>query len=178
MLVACSAGEGDLGVSQEAVCSSAPICTGTVGSAIKRSTNYFIMSPVPGEPYSAQVSTPNGSGQVHWGSTSDIAFRTTGCAGTPCAAWPTGAVTLLKLENINGSGAPDGVRIIVNGVKVAELTNCANSSSLQSPTTFSGGLMRIRQDTGLNSVLYFEGYDAGVWKSRTGRFSNACGGID
>lgn len=178
LLAACSAPmpTEEVGESQEAVCTGAPVATGSVGSSVPVRGNYFTMAPNPGVPHSALVATANGSGSVSWGSTSDLVFRTTGCTDVPCVAWPSGSITTLKLQNAPLS-SPPYVGFYVNGVKAAELTGATNVSSLQNTLPFSGGLYRIRQDTGSNSRFYFEGYDAGVWTSRTGRFVNACGSI-
>lgn len=175
----CSAESSEgLGVSQEAICTGPAVCTGSVGSAIKiKGADYFVMAPYPGEAYSAQVSTPNGSGKISWGAASGFVFRTSGCSNAPCVAWPSGSITSLKLHNASVNVSPY-VEFIVNGVKAAELTGATNASSLQNTQPFSGSLRRVHQDTGANSRFYFEGYDAGVWKSWAGFFvADPCGAI-
>ncbi len=185
LLAACSApmpGE-DVGSTQEALCSGPPIATGTVGTT---SSPPYISTvlPWPGPPaeaYSVKVFQSNGgSGKASWGSLSGTTYRVAGCIGFdgPCVVPPSGPITTLRLFNGTTADNTMFVSFYINGVKASELDGANVATSLQNTKPFSGGITRIRQDTGANSRFFFEGPNAGGWASWAAKFFNSCGSIN
>jgi len=184
MVFACSASPPEnVGEMKEALCSGPPVATGTVGTA-SASPYITTIAPwigPPAEVYSANVSTSAlTNGKISWGSLSDTSFRTTGCAGFDgaCVAWPATPDTKLRIFNGTNDDGALFTSFYVNGVKVAELLGANANTSLQNTKTYSGGLTRIRQDTGSNSRFYFEGWNNGVFIRWSARFFNSCGSIN
>ncbi len=186
LFTACSApmpGE-NVGETQNALCTGGgpPIATGTVGT-MSTTPTLRAFSPwagPPAEPYSAKVNTSaRTSGKISWGAESGLVYKTTGCTGFdgPCGEWFGVPITSLNLQSWNDLGVM-WVSFVVNGVKVAELVGANANTSLQNTKMYSGGVTRIRQDTGSNSRFYFEGWNAGVWTSWSAKFFNNCGSIN
>jgi len=179
-------------------CSGPPIATGTVGVKAGPPDPQYVTQILPwggppAESYSVGAFTNfGGPVRLSFGAASGAIFRFgSDCTlgGLPCVAWPTNDQAWSIDTQFVSETLPDGrtqsvviSRWKVSGVKVMELYGLAALSSLQSTQTFSGQLSVIRQDTGLNSSFFFEGWNTvnGVttWKSVKAKFvSNQCGAI-
>lgn len=187
----CSAGSSEeLGESREAICTNAPIATGTVGASW---TFLHGFEAVPGIPSSLKVfaaTSPTGDGVIDFGGTSDAQVFTAATGGCTYGCVPfSGKIFSLLLfrepysglwltsVHVNATAGPGGLP----GSHVAEIKGnfwpVGNSVSMTFGTgTPNSGLRRIRQDTGVNGKFYFEGRnDAGAFLSYPVTFQNSCG---
>ncbi len=169
------------------LCTNKPIITGNVG--------YHAPSP-PNNPYIDNVSAGAFYDQVQFhksdGSTGPIEFGPDqvvhfGAACTSgCETIPSARITRVNFfSSISGPpGATHSTRFYFNGVRVFEVQGLEAITSWGAGIgqSFSDGVSVIRQDTGSNSQMYFEGWHttaAGVtyWKSAAAVFRNDCGYI-
>lgn len=188
----CSAGsEGEsLGSSQEAICTNAPIATGTVGASW---TFLHGFEAVPGVPSSLKVFTatsPTYDGVIDFGGTSNAQVETAATGGCSYGCVPfSGKIFQLDFLRepysgywltsvfVNGTAGPAGVP----GLHVAEIKGdfwpVGNVVTMAFGTgTPNSGLRRVRQDTGVNGKFFFEGRnDAGTFLSYPVTFRNRCG---
>jgi len=182
-------------LAQTYTCSGPPVVTGTVGAVVGPPNPTYVsgattwVNKFGPENYSMDVWLSNAThSKISFGAASGAIFRTTGCTSGPsgCSTPPAGRITTLKIETRFGYD-PAGTyvatsSILINGTKAAEVFGLGALTSLQNTVAFSDGVSRIREDTGANSRVYFEGWDtvSGVtsWKSTAARFvSNTCGSI-
>ncbi len=177
------------------VCTGAPILTGTIGSQSSSSPSAELINSIQKhvtQSYSWTVSSNFGSATISFGAASGVQILTgsacftaygqaspgTGdCVGT---GWTGAPVTKVFLAQTTDAAGIPITRVMLNNVKAFELYGLGVSGSISATAqTFSEGIARIRQDTGSNSRLYFEGWHLvnGVytWKSVPARFFTDCG---
>lgn len=174
-------------------CSGPPVATGTAGSKSASAPNpSYIASwgPWSGEPYSMALFTNfGGPSKLSVGSPSDMRMLVgASCVTSGGACLPngfpsgSGRITTIFMQNVltsYGGSSTFVTRVMLNGLKAFELLGVSAGSSIVSSTnTFSDGISVIRQDTGVNSRFYVEGYHNGVWKSVPWKVvSPGCGSV-
>ena len=178
-------------------CTGPAVVTGTVGLKAgppnpQYVTNILPWGGPPAESYSIGAFTNfGGPVKISFGAPSGaIARFGSACTlnGLPCSTFPTLTQRWAIITSFISESTPTGVQSVavskwmVSDVKVMELYGLGALTGLQSTQTFSDGVSVIRQDTGANSSLWFEGWNTvnGVttWKSVKARFvSNQCGSL-
>lgn len=181
-------------------CTGPAVMTGAIGtkSVVAHSIEYITsIQKHPTLAYALTVSTNFGSTTVSFGAGSGVEILTGAACFTAYGEYPPGTGDCPSVgytagfgQRITSVGMPltfdaNGVavtRVMINGTKVFEFRGVSALGSFNTGTQqFFDGVARIRQDTGANSRLYFEGWNLvnGVfsWKSIGTRFVNDCGSI-
>lgn len=175
-------------------CGGPPVAQGTVGLKSGAAPNPQYMSLFTAwtspavDPFSIAAFTNfGGPSRLSFGAGSGAVVRfgaTCTINGLPCSAWPSGRATTWKIDTqFLQEQKPDGSwqsvsisRWTVNGVKVLELYGLGALTGMQNTATWSDGVSVIRQDNGVDSSFWFEGWHLGAWKSVKAKFvSNQCG---
>lgn len=181
-------------------CTGAPVMTGSIGTKSAAAPNAEYITAIQKHPsiaYALTVSSNFGSTTVSFGSGAGIEILTGSDCFTSLGEYPAGTgdcpsvgytggagqrITSVNMPlTFDGAGIPV-TRVIINGTKVFELYGVSALGSFNTGTQqYFDGVARIRQDTGANSRLYFEGWNkvnnVWSWKSVGARFSNSCGSI-
>lgn len=175
-------------------CSGPPVAQGTVGLKSGAAPNpqyvsgLFAWTGPPAESFAlAGYTNFGGPARLSFGAGSGAVARFGGSCtinGLTCSTWPSGRATTWKIDTqFLQEQKPDGTyqsvsisRWTVNGLKVMELYGLGALTGLQNTATWSDGVSVIRQDNGVDSSFWFEGWHNGAWKSVRAKFSsNQCG---
>lgn len=178
-----------------AACTGAPVMTGSIGSQSATASGVEFIGSIQKhatQPQAWTVGSNFGSATIGFGAPSGVQILTgTSCftalgespPGTgdcPSTGWSASRLYSVLMPVTYDASAIPITRVMINGTKVFELYGVAAVGSISSTTQqFFSGVARIRQDTGSNSHLYFEGWnkvnEVFSWKSVPVRFTSPCG---
>ncbi len=171
------------------LCTNKPVITGNVG--------YHAPSP-PNNPYIDNVSagafydqvqfhkSDGSTGPIEFGPDQVVHFGSACVIGSGCSSFASTRITTVAIiSSVTGPpGATYTSAFYLNNVRAFEVQGL----NVLNPSTwgpgfgqqFSDGISVVRQDTGTNSRMYFEGWHtpaSGVpyWKSVVAVFRNDCG---